>query len=82
MGNYDIAKRNYDRGLWTNDMISKLVEKGKLTAEEYLEITGEPFAGGEAEPTFDERVKRLEAESTATQVALTEVYEMMLGGGM
>ena len=36
----DMAKRNYDRGLWTVEMLSALVEKGKLTQNEYDEITG------------------------------------------
>lgn len=36
----DMAKRNYDRGLWTVEMLSALVEKGKLTQSEYNEIIG------------------------------------------
>jgi hypothetical protein len=36
----DIAKRNYDRGLWTKDMLLKLIGKGRLTKDGYLEITG------------------------------------------
>lgn len=36
----DMAKRNYDRGLWTVEMLSALVEKGKLTQSEYDEIIG------------------------------------------
>lgn len=35
----DLAKKNYDRGLWTVEMLSALVEKGKLTEADYLEIT-------------------------------------------
>jgi len=38
MGNYEMAKRNYDRGLWTISMLEKLVEKGKLTQEEFDSI--------------------------------------------
>ena len=34
-----IYKMNYDRGLWTKDMLLKLVDKGKLSKDEYLEIT-------------------------------------------
>lgn len=41
MSIFDMAKRNYDRGLWTKEMIKALVVKGKLTAEEYEQITGE-----------------------------------------
>jgi uncharacterized XkdX family phage protein len=43
MSNYEMAKRNYDRGLWTDTMIHKLTEKGKLTAEEYKQITGKDY---------------------------------------
>ena len=40
---FDVAKKNYDRGLWTVEMIAALVVKGKLTAEQYTEITGEAY---------------------------------------
>lgn len=43
MKNFDIALKNYNRGLWTDDMLSKLVAKGKITSAEYEEITGEPY---------------------------------------
>lgn len=36
--NYDIAKKNYDRGMWTASMLEKLVERGKLTQAEYEDI--------------------------------------------
>lgn len=39
MSNFDIAKKNYDRGLWTDDMLARLVDRGKLTQEEYNIIT-------------------------------------------
>lgn len=38
MGNYEMAKRNYERRLWTISMLEKLVEKGKLTQEEFDSI--------------------------------------------
>lgn len=45
---YDLAKKNYDRGLWTFSMLKALVEKhiddpkaiGKLTRQEFKDITG------------------------------------------
>lgn len=40
MTNKDMAAANYARGLWTDDMLVRLVEKGRLTVEEYQEITG------------------------------------------
>lgn len=41
MTNFELAKKNYDRGLWTSDMLEKLVERNKITHEEYEEIVGE-----------------------------------------
>ena len=39
----EMAKKNYERGLWTIEMLNRLVEVGKLTAIEFREITGEDF---------------------------------------
>lgn len=38
------AKEKYDAGAWNKAMLRVLVEKGKLTAAEYTEITGEEYA--------------------------------------
>lgn len=40
MNNFDIAKKNYDAGFWTNSMLSVLVSKGKLSSDEYKKLTG------------------------------------------
>ncbi len=40
---YEIIKRNYDRGLWTKQMVKIAVKKGLITAEEYETIVGEPY---------------------------------------
>ena len=39
----EMAKKNYEKGLWTIEMLDRLVEVGKLTAIEFKEITGEDF---------------------------------------
>lgn len=39
----DIAKKNFDRGLWSIEMLVKLVNKGKLTSSEYEEIVGSAY---------------------------------------
>jgi hypothetical protein len=39
----EMAKKNYERGLWTIEMLHRLVEVGKLMAIEFNEITGEDF---------------------------------------
>lgn len=41
--NYEKVKRYYDNGLWTKNMVANAVKKGWITAEEYQEITGEPY---------------------------------------
>ena len=35
----------YKQGLWTAAMVANAVKKGVLTAEDYLEITGEEYGG-------------------------------------
>lgn len=39
----DIARRNYEDGIWTKAMLKNLVKKRKLTAAEYEDITGEAY---------------------------------------
>lgn len=39
--NKAIIARNYARGLWTDDMLKKLILKGKMTYNDYVEIVGE-----------------------------------------
>lgn len=43
MKDFDLAKKNYDRGLWTENVIAKLVAKGKLSRDQYEEIVDEVF---------------------------------------
>lgn len=39
--NFDTIKRNFDRGLWSKQMVKMAVRKGIITKEQYEEITGE-----------------------------------------
>lgn len=41
---YFLAKKNYDRGMWSKAMLQMLVARDRLTAAEYEEITGEVYA--------------------------------------
>ena len=41
--NYTTIKHNYDRGLWTKQMVKMAVRKGIITAAQYAEITGEDY---------------------------------------
>ena len=34
MKNVDTARKNYERGLWTEEMLDKLVTAGKITQED------------------------------------------------
>lgn len=40
---YDIIKKNYDRGLWSKQMVKTAVVKNVITAEQYKEITGDDY---------------------------------------
>lgn len=41
---YRVVKRYYDRGIYSKEDVAKFVQAGKLTAEEYQEITAEVYA--------------------------------------
>lgn len=41
--NFDLIKRNYDRGLWTKAMVRVAVRKGVITKEQFAQITGEAY---------------------------------------
>ena len=41
---YDIIKKNYDRGLWSKQMVKTAVVRGVITPEQYKEITGEDYS--------------------------------------
>lgn len=41
--NFDIVKRNFDKGLWTKQLVKMAVKKGVITKEQYAEIVGETF---------------------------------------
>ena len=42
--NFKIIKRNYDKGLWSKQMVKTAVKKGVITKAEYKEITLEEYA--------------------------------------
>ena len=50
----------YDAGLWTAGMVANAVVKGRITAEEYAEITGQPYITPETHGTLSDRVQTLE----------------------
>jgi len=40
---FNTIKKYYDAGAWTKTMVAKAVVKGKLTAEQYKQITDEDY---------------------------------------
>ncbi|MBR6859855.1 MAG: XkdX family protein [Acidaminococcaceae bacterium] len=40
---FEKIKKWYEEGLWTKAMVRNAVRKGKITAEQYEEIVGEPY---------------------------------------
>lgn len=40
---FNIIKRYYDRGIYSKENVALFVASGKITAEQYKEITGEEF---------------------------------------
>ena len=43
MSVYQMALSFYNKGLWSKKWIRNLVAKGKLTTDEYAQITGEAY---------------------------------------
>jgi len=40
---FEQIKKWYEEGRWTKAMVKNAVTKGKITAEQYFEITGEVY---------------------------------------
>ena len=40
---FAIVKRYYDKGIYSNEDVKKFVLAGKITPEQYKEITGEDY---------------------------------------
>jgi len=40
---YEMIKKNYERGLWSKQMVDIAVKKGIITKEQYEKIVGEPY---------------------------------------
>lgn len=41
--NFEIIKKNYDKGLWSAAMVKLAVRKGVITKAEYKDITGKDY---------------------------------------
>lgn len=40
---FEKIKKWYEHGMWTKRMVADAVKKGKITAEQYEIIVGEPY---------------------------------------
>jgi len=38
---FDLIKKNYDKGLWTKQMVRVALDKGVIDKAQYKEITGD-----------------------------------------
>lgn len=41
--NFDMIKKNFDKGLWNAQMVAVAVQKSVITAQQYKEITGQQY---------------------------------------
>ncbi len=41
--NFDMIKKNFDKGLWNAQMVAVAVEKKVITAQQYKDITGQKY---------------------------------------
>lgn len=42
--NFEMVKKNFERGLWSISMVKMAVRKGIITKEQYEEITGKEYS--------------------------------------
>lgn len=44
---FKIVKRYFEKGIYTKENVATFVRAGKITAEQYEQITGDTYVGGE-----------------------------------
>ena len=40
---FELVKRNFDQGLWTEQMVRLAVKKGVISKDQFKEITGKDY---------------------------------------
>ena len=79
----------YDARLWTKTMVANAVVKGRITADEYQEITGETYTAPAVQPSgfetgITERMQTMETRFDAQEGAINDllisVIPELLGG--
>ncbi len=43
---FEKIRKFYNLGLYSKEQVGQFVDKGKITAEQYEQITGEPYGNG------------------------------------
>lgn len=61
-------KGYYDSGLWTVAMVANAVTKNWITAEEYLEITGDAYTASATQPDSGDLETRVETLESAINI--------------
>lgn len=74
---FNKVKDFYDQGFWTIEMVGNSVDKGWITEEEYLEITGEEYSSsgesGDSMKSLNDRVTALEQNQADMDAIFKEV---------
>lgn len=65
---FEKIKSYYEGGMWSVEMISNAVAKGKISEDEYQQIVGTPYQGGTTDTDLETRVAALEEELEATKI--------------
>lgn len=69
-----IAK-NYKRGLWTDDMLAKLVVRGKLSSMDYAEIVGSSISEADLSEENIQKVLTIAVQAHMDTIAQTRNYD-------
>ena len=71
----DTIAKNFKRGLWTEDMLAKLVVKGKLTPNDYAEIVGSSISEAELSEDNIQKVLTMAVQAHMDTTAQTRNYD-------
>lgn len=79
---FDKIKSYFDTGLWSVEMVSNVVAKGKITPEQYKEIIEEEYTPGVETIALEDRVNTLENDKADKSAVneLNEALDMILNG--
>ena len=86
---FERVKMWYDTTRWTKEMVANAVLKGRITADEYQEITGETYTAPAVQPSgfetgITERMQTMETRFDAQEGAINDllisVIPEFLGG--